>query len=589
MTDAAAEPKRSTWESIAAFFDRRSLIMLMLGFSAGLPNLLIYDTLSVWLRQAKVSVDVITLMSLVTMTYAIKFLWAPIVDRVKVPVLHQLVGKRRAWMLVAQAGVVLGIWLIAITMPGVSAAVASGADGAAQPDPNLNVIAMVAACAALAALFGATQDIAIDAWRIEVAAVERQGIMAAAYQWGYRISIVVSGAVPLWLASRIGWTSSYSLMALVMGVGVLGVLLAPREKSVEFKPAGMERGPIWREAGEWIGRLLLMVIGACFIGAGLAGRAEPLTFLFTMAGLTDFSAAVSEIWTTRPWGMIWQAISALFGLAIVGLATYPLPGAKTRPSAYFAATLKEPLEDFFKRYRGTGALILAMICVYRIADFVLNLMSVFYVDVGFTLDEIANARKLFGVLVSMLGVGLGGWMVARFGLMTTLIAGAILQPFSNVVFGLLTFTGPWLPGLYLCIGIDNISAGIAGTALIAYMSSLTSLGFTATQYALFSSLYALPGKFLAAISGRIVEGGIAAAGAGEMEWLRSWFAGISPTAFAALSADRGIPAEAFAVGYMTFFLYSGVIGIAALVLAVIIMRKTPPPEAKKEEAAPAPA
>ncbi|HJS79462.1 MAG TPA: hypothetical protein VJ748_02470, partial [Vitreimonas sp.] len=229
MTDAAAEPKRSTWESIAAFFDRRSLIMLMLGFSAGLPNLLIYDTLSVWLRQAKVSVDIITLMSLVTMTYAIKFLWAPIVDRVKVPVLHQLVGKRRAWMLVAQAGVVLGIWLIAITMPSVSAAVAGGADGAAQPDPNLNVIGMVAACAALAALFGATQDIAIDAWRIEVAAVERQGIMAAAYQWGYRISIVVSGAVPLWLASRIGWTSSYSLMALVMGVGVLGVLLAPRE------------------------------------------------------------------------------------------------------------------------------------------------------------------------------------------------------------------------------------------------------------------------------------------------------------------------------------------------------------------------
>lgn len=589
MAEASeAAPKRSTWEALAVFLERRALIMLMLGFAAGLPFLLVYDTLSVWLRQAKLPVNVITLMSLVTMTYSIKFLWAPLVDRVKIPVLHRLFGKRRAWMLVAQAGVVVGILLIGATAPSVSAAVAGGVEGAVQPDTNLNVIMVVAACAALTALFGATQDIAIDAWRIEVAAVERQGVMAAAYQWGYRISIIVSGAVPLWLASRIGWTSSYTLMALVMGVGVLGVLLAPREKSVEYEPSGMASGPAWREAGEWIGRLLLMVVGAAFIGAGLAGRAEPLTFLFSMAGFTEFSASVGEIWTTRPWGMIWQALSAIFGLGVVGLATYPLPGAKTRPSAYFAGTLKEPLDDFFKRYRNTGLLILAMICVYRIADFVLNLMGVFYVDVGFTLDEIANARKLFGMLVSMLGIGIGGWMVARFGLMTTLIVGAVVQPLSNVAFGLLTFTGPWLPGLYLCIGIDNISAGIAGTALIAYMSSLTSLGFTATQYALFSSLYSLPGKFLAAISGRIVEGGIAAASAGEAEWLRSWFSGMSPTAFAALSEDRGIPAEAFAVGYMIFFIYSGAIGIVALVLAIAIMRRSPPAtQPAQQEPAPA--
>lgn len=586
MTDAAAAPKRSTWDAIAAFFERRALVMLALGFAAGLPNLLIYDTLSVWLRQAKIPVDVITLLSLVTITYAIKFLWAPLVDRVKIPVLHRLLGKRRAWMLVAQAGVVLGIWLIAVNAPSVSAAVAGGAEGAAQPDPNMSIIAIVAMCAAFTALFGATQDIAIDAWRIEAAAVEKQGIMAAAYQWGYRISIVVSGAVPLWLASRIGWTASYSLMALVMGVGVLGVLLAPREKSVDRAPDTTTPGPIWSEALEWIARLALMVVGAAFIGAGLAGRAEPLTFLFSMAGFTEFAAAAGEVWTSRPWGMIFQGLSAIAGLAIVGVATYPLPGANTRPSAYFAATLKEPLEDFFKRYRSTGALILAMICVYRIADFVLNLMGVFYVDVGFTLDEIANARKLFGVLMSVLGVGIGGWAVVRFGLMRTLIAGAVLQPLSNVAFGLLTFTGPWLPGLYLCIGVDNISAGIAGTALIAYMSSLTSLGFTATQYALFSSLYALPGKFLAAISGRIVEGAIAAAAAGESEWLRSWFGGMSPSAFAKLSADRGIPAEAFAAGYMTFFIYSGVIGVAALALAVLIMRKTPPPR-EQEEPAPA--
>ena len=229
-----------------------------------------------------------------------------------------------------------------------------------------------------------------------------------------------------------------------------------------------------------------------------------------------------------------------------------------------------------------------MICVYRIADFVLNLMTAFYVDVGFSLDEIAGARKLFGVVMSMLGIGLGGWLVARFGLMRSLLVGAIVQPLSNLAFSGLIFTGPWLPGLYACIAIDNISAGIAGTALIAYMSSLTSLGFTATQYALFSSLYALPGKILAAISGRIVEGATAAATAGETEWLRGWFASISPTAFARLVQERGIPAEAFAAGYMTFFIYSGVIGVLALIFAIAVMRRQPPAADSSKEA-PAPA
>lgn len=574
-TQAAPAPKRSTWDALAVFFERRSLVMLMLGFSAGLPNLLLYDTISAWMRQAKLPLDLITLFSLVTITYAVKFLWAPIVDRVKIPVLYQLFGKRRSWMLLAQIGVIFGIWAIAVNMPAVSAAVAGGVEGAVQPDPNINLIGIVAIFAALTAVFGATQDIAIDAWRIEVAAVERQGVMAAAYQWGYRIAIVVSGAAPLFLASRIGWTASYSAMAIVMAIGVLGVMLAPREKSVEPKPFPPATTPIWMEALEWIARIALVVFGACFIGAGLSGKAEPITFMFQWIGMADAAPGFAEWWTAKPWGAVWQVFGVAIGLATVAIATYPM--FKSRPSAYFAGTLKEPLEDFFKRYRGTGALILAMICVFRIADFVLNLMTAFYVDVGFTLDEIAGARKLFGVVMSMIGVGFGGWLVARFGLMRSLIVGAIVQPLSNIAFSSLVFTGPWLPGLYACIAIDNISAGIAGTALIAYMSSLTSLGFTATQYALFSSLYALPGKILAATSGRIVEGATAAAAAGETEWLRSWFTSMSPTAFAHLVQERGIPAEAFAAGYMTFFIYSGVIGIAALGFAIAVMRRQPPP------------
>lgn len=581
MTEAAT-PKRSTWESLVAFFDRRALVMLALGFAAGLPNLLLFDTLSVWLRQAKVSLDIIGLFSLVTITYAVKFLWAPVVDRVRVPVLHQLFGKRRAWMLLAQTGVVIGIWLIAANAPAVSAAVAGGVEGAIQPDPNLNVLGILAVIAVMTAIFGATQDIAIDAWRIEVAAVERQGVMAAAYQWGYRLAVVVSGAAPLLLASRIGWTAAYSVMAMVMAVGIIGVLLAPRERSVEPEPFPPATTPVWMEAMEWAGRILVLLLGACFIGAGLSGKPEPLTFIVNGIGLTDFGAAIAAIWTVKPWGVLWQVLSVAAGLTIVALATYPLRGWTSRPSAYFAGTLKEPLEDFFKRYKNSAALILAMICIYRIADFVLNLMSAFYVDVGFSLDEIAAARKLFGVLMSMLGIGLGGWMVARFGLMRSLIVGAVLQPLSNIAFSALIFTGPWVPGLWACIALDNISAGIAGTALIAYMSSLTSLGFTATQYALFSSLYALPGKLLAAVSGRIVEGGIASAAAGEGGF-RGWFTGIAPDSFARLSAERSIPAEAFAAGYMTFFIYSGVIGIGALVFAIAVMRQAPP----KAEAPPA--
>jgi MFS transporter, PAT family, beta-lactamase induction signal transducer AmpG len=588
MTDSSTiQPKRSTWEALAVFLERRSLVMLALGFGAGLPNLLLYDTMSAWMRQAGLPLDVIGLFSMVTITYAIKFLWAPIVDRVRIPGLYQLFGKRRSWMLLAQIGIVLGIWAVAVNMPAVSAAVAGGVEGAVQPPPDMNMIGIVAVLAVMTAVFGATQDIAIDAWRIEVAAVERQGVMAAAYQWGYRLAVVVSGAAPLFLASRIGWTAAYSAMAIVMGIGLLGVLLAPREKSVEPKPFPPATTPVWMEAIEWTLRILLMVFGACFIGAGLSGKPEPLSFMFPWVDLADAMPGFAEVWASKPWGAMWQVLAVGVGLAIVAVATYPM--IKSRPSAYFAGTLKEPLEDFFKRYRGVGALILAMICVYRIADFVLNLMTAFYVDVGFSLDEIAGARKLFGVVMSMIGIGFGGWLVARFGLMRSLIVGAVVQPLSNLAFSGLIFTGPWLPGLYACIAIDNVSAGIAGTALIAYMSSLTSLGFTATQYALFSSLYALPGKILAAISGRIVEGAIAATAAGESEWLRSWFASMSPTAFADVAVTRNTPAEAFAAGYMTFFIYSGLIGVLALGFALAVMRRSPPPADTNKKAEPAPA
>lgn len=565
---------RDTLKALAAFFDRPALVMLALGFAAGLPNLLIFDTLSVWLRQAGLALDVITMISLVTLFYSVKFLWAPLVDRLAIPGLTALLGRRRAWMLVCQTAIILGLWLIAAMGPDVSAAVARGeaAPGAIQSG--------LVACVLMAAFVGfasATQDIVIDAWRIEAASTERQGVMAAAYQWGYRIAIIAAGVVPLLLATRIGWSGSYAAMAIAMGIGVLGVFTAPRETSVAApSKVSAPPGEAWAEILEWTARILLLVVGGAIAGAGLSGKPAPIVYLCDLLHLDALAISVAQLWAIKPWGVLAHLGAVIVGGGLIVLGAMPVPGLASRPSAYFANALGAPLVDFFTRHRGTASLILAMICVYRIADFALNLMGAFYVDVGFSLDEIAGARKGFGVVMSMLGVGVGGYAVARYGLYGPLVVGALAQPVSNLTFAALALSGPDLPLLYVCIAIDNLSAGFAGTCLIAYMSSLTSAGFTATQYALFSSLYALPGKILGAISGRIVEGAAHAAAPGGVLAAFAPLVGALPIeAFSAPAAKAGIPASAYAIGYVTFFAYSAVIGVVAVVLSLAIARIRP--------------
>jgi PAT family beta-lactamase induction signal transducer AmpG len=277
-----------------------------------------------------------------------------------------------------------------------------------------------------------------------------------------------------------------------------------------------------------------------------------------------------------------------FGLAAAGLllittAALPMPGAPTRPSTYFIRAYGEPLRDFFDRFAGTAALILAMICCYRLSDFVLNIMNPFYLDLGFDLETIAGVRKGVGVVMLMLGVGIGGWSIARFGLIRSLIIGALAGPASNLMFAWLAMRGPDPRVFALAIMVDNLSAGYAGTVLIAYMSSLTSAGFTATQYALFSSLYSLPGKLIAAQSGTIVEASAhMAAPGGALAGLTPLFSRLPPVAFAAGAADLGVPAAALAAGYTVFFFYSCAIGIAALIFALIIASKAPPASPKPD-------
>ncbi|MDR6624860.1 AmpG family muropeptide MFS transporter [Caulobacter segnis] len=554
--DAKAKPeKKSLLETLAFFGERRSLVMLGLGFASGLPYMLIFDTLSLWLRDAGLSLAVIGFFSLATLSFSFKFLWAPLIDRAKVPVLHGVLGHRRAWMLVFQTTMILGLWMI------------SGLNPAA----NLALLGAVAVAVGFAT---ASHDIVIDAWRIEVANDEEQGPMVVAYQWGFRVAMIAAGAVPLLLAERYGWNISYAVMGVVVGVGLLATLCAPREAEHTIRPipTGDVKQPKALEIAEWLARLAILLIGALALGSGLAGDA---TLLSKLVG----GEALAEAWTAKPNGVWLQLLGVAVGLGIVVIAAWPIPKVRTKPGVYMSKAFGEPLGEFLTRFKGVAGLILAAICVYRVSDFVLNIMNPFYRDMGFSLTEIAEIRKVFGIIASMVGVFLGGVVVARLGLMKALVIGAFAQPISNLMFALLAMSGHNIPMLFISICLDNVAGGVAGTALIAYMSSLTSAGFTATQYALFSSLYALPGKLVASQSGRIVEASARAAEqGGPIGMLKSLFTRLPPESFTAAGAKLGVSAPALAAGYTAFFIYTALIGVVAIVLSFMVASRQKPDE-----------
>jgi PAT family beta-lactamase induction signal transducer AmpG len=259
---------------------------------------------------------------------------------------------------------------------------------------------------------------------------------------------------------------------------------------------------------------------------------------------------------------------------VIVLAALPLPNMRTRPGIYLSAALVDPLRDFFARHRSTAGLILALICVYRIPDFVLNIMNPFYLDLGYSLVEIAEVRKIFGVVMLMAGVFAGGLAVARYGHLRAMVIGAFAGPLSNLLFIWLATQGHDLFALFAAIGLDNVAGGFAGTCLIAYMSSLTGVGFTATQYALFSSLYAIPGRLIASQSGRIVETAARAADAGgALSHLNGLFANLPPGSLAAAVERSGVSPAALGTGYVVFFTYSALTGIFAVVLALRVLRR----------------
>jgi PAT family beta-lactamase induction signal transducer AmpG len=318
-----------------------------------------------------------------------------------------------------------------------------------------------------------------------------------------------------------------------------------------------------------------MLLGALLIGSGLGAKADLIAGLLRFA---DGAAAdtLQKAWTAKPNGVWLQLASVLTGFAVVALAASPIPRVRTRPGVYLFHALGDPLADFFRRFGRQALLILALICLYRVSEFVLNVMNPFYLDLGFTKTEIAEVRKVFGVVMTVLGVFLGGLSVARLGLMRSLVIGAFAGPLSNLAFAWLATRGPDLSGLFVAIGVDNVASGFAGTCLIAYMSSLTSAGFTATQYALFSSLYALPGKLIASQSGRIVEGAARSADSGGIfAGLKGLFTGLPEGALVEGAIKTGVTPAGLGAGYVTFFLYSTLIGAVAIVLAFMVARRQP--------------
>jgi PAT family beta-lactamase induction signal transducer AmpG len=408
--------------------------MLFLGFSAGLPFALTAGTLTAWLTRSGISRGDIGLFALVGTLYALKFVWAPLLDQLRVPFLTRVLGRRRSWMLLAQVGVAASLVAMAVTDP------------AAQ-------LPLLAGFAVLVAFFSATQDIAVDAWRIEVVDSDLQGAMAASYQLGYRIALLAAGAGALMIGGILSYPDAYRAMALLMGVGMITVLLV----------------------------------------------SEP-----------EVKVGQSRVYLS------------------------PLQ----EPVRWFNEGVVQPFAEFFRRNANNALIILLFISIYRISDMVLGVMAnPFYLETGFSEIQIAGYVKTVGLGAVLGGAALGGLAVVRFGLGGPLVFGAVILAVTNLSFAGLAMLGANIPFLVVTICADNLAQGFTGTVFIAYLSSLTNVSYTATQYALFTSLMVLPGKILGASSGFVVD----------------------------------------SIGWAPFFVYASLMGVPAIFLAVVVARRLDKP------------
>ncbi|MFT7496489.1 MAG: PAT family beta-lactamase induction signal transducer AmpG [Urechidicola sp.] len=485
--------KKSWQATLKGFTHPRVVTLLFLGFSAGIPLLLIFSSLSLWLREAGVERATVTYFSWAALGFSFKFVWAPLVDHIPVPLLTQWLGRRRGWMLFGQLAIILSIGLMA----------------SVDPQASSSSLTLMAMAAVMLGFSAATQDIAIDAYRIESAEPDLQALMSATYIAGYRIGMLVSGAGSLFIAHWLGsnrdaysyqaWQSTYLLMAMVMLVGVITTLIIrePKRQS-QFDLAENSNG---------YSRILLFFV--LVVGAFIA------------------SIYLSPALPNVPRLLLAIAVAWVFAL---GLVKMKIIEYSVLNQIYLA-----PIQDFFQRYGlSLACLLLALVGLYRISDIVLGVISnVFYQDLGFTKPEIASVVKTFGLLMTIVGGFMGGLLSMRFGVIRVLFLGGLLSAVTNLLFMVLASKGHDITWLYIVISADNLSAGIASAAFVAFLSSLTNISFTATQYAIFTSLMTFLPKVLGGYSGTMVD----------------------------------------AIGYSEFFLATALMGIPVLVLIAFIGRR----------------
>ncbi|MDC0223160.1 MFS transporter [Gammaproteobacteria bacterium] len=410
-------------KGLGIYTSSESIRMIFLGFSAGLPHPLLFATLTLWLASAEIKISEITMFGWVGIVYAIKFLWAPMLDRLRLPVITNMLGQRRSWILLTQVMILLGLIFMS----------------SLRPEHDLMYLAYLSIGIAFAS---ASQDVAIDAYRIEIAESKFQAVLGASYQLGYRISALTSGAGALYMASFYDWKLTYQVMSAFMLVGILTVIFIPESN----KPTNTDNSD-----GSWLKK-----------------------------------------------------------------------------------TLIEPFSEFFKRNGYWSLFLLMFIAIYRVSDLIIGIAAnPFYVDIGFNLSEIATVTKVFGFTVTIIGAFIGGLSVARFGIGMLLIISSILLTVTNLFFLFLNNAGSSLPALVLTISADNFALGFSGTVFIAFLSSLTSRYFTASQYALFTSVMFLPGITLSGFSGLIIESS----------------------------------------GWATLFIYSALLGIPSILCSFLIVRK----------------
>lgn len=485
--------EKSWWTTLKGFTDPRVVTLLFLGFSAGIPLLLIFSSLSLWLREAGVERATVTYFSWAALGFSFKFVWAPLVDQIPIPLLTRWLGRRRGWMLLAQLAIMSSIGLMA----------------SVDPQSSSSSLTLMAIAAVMLGFSAATQDIAIDAYRIESAEAELQALMSATYIAGYRIGMLVSGAGSLFIADWLGsnsdvylyqaWRSTYWLMAMVMLVGVLTTLIIKEpERQSQFNLA--------ENRNSYLRILLFFVL---VVGAFIAS-------IYLSTGLPG-------------------VIRLLLAIAVAWLVALILVKMKIIEYNVLDQTYVAPVQDFFQRYGlSLACLLLALVGLYRISDIVLGVISnVFYQDLGFSKSEIASVVKTFGLLMTIVGGFMGGLLSIRFGVIRVLFLGGLLSAITNLLFMVLASKGHDITWLYVVISADNLSAGIASAAFVAFLSSLTNISFTATQYAIFTSLMTFLPKVLGGYSGTMVD----------------------------------------SIGYPSFFLATALMGIPVLVLIVYIGRR----------------